>query len=300
MARVLYNTDMNIISQMLVIIAAVCWGLLGIFTRPLMAEGLTPVDIVAARNIITAVCLFMFMSLTDREKLKIRLKDLKIFICMGVFGLALNSSFYFLAMNLISLSAASILLYTSPYMVMLQSAIVFKEKITAQKTSALFIAFTGCVMTVGVISDVNISVLGIAAGLAAAFFYSLYTILGKAALSKHAHFTVTSYSFAVAGLLMAPFCNFGKIFALSIVGGNLMNLLVVSFCLTLLPFVCYLKGLEKLEPSRASIISFAEPLTAAIAGIAVYNEMLSAVKILGGALIFLSLIVLNIRFKRRF
>jgi len=56
-----------------------------------------------------------------------------------------------------------------------------------------------------------------------------------------------------------------------------------------------MKGLEKLEPGKASIIAFVEPLTAAAAGFVVYNEMLTPLKMLGMALILLSLIILNMK-----
>lgn len=289
---------MNITAQLLVICAATCWGLLGIFTRTLMAAGFASSDIVASRNLITALCLFSFLFLTDRNKLKIQPKDIRLFLCMGTFGLVLNSTCYLITMNLISLSAASILLYLSPYMVMLQSALVFKEKITKQKVAALLIAFTGCIMTVGVVDRVGISITGIGTGLAAAFCYSLYTIFGKVALQKYPPLTVLTYSFAVGGIILIPFCDLRKIMVLvSASSVNLTNLLVVAFFLTLFPFLCYIKGLEKLEPSRAAIISFVEPLTAAIAGIVVYQEMLSASKAVGVVLIFLSLIILNFKWK---
>jgi drug/metabolite transporter (DMT)-like permease len=292
----IYGEFMNITAQLLIISAAVFWGLLGVFTRPLMAAGLSPMEMVASRYILSAVFLFLFLLSADREKLKIELKDIRIFLCMGIFGLALNCTCYFIALELIPLSAASILLYTSPYMVMLLSALVFKEKITIQKISSLLIAFTGCVMTVGIIDSIDLSVIGIAAGLGAAFFYSLYTIIGKVALQKYSPFTVMFYSFITASMVLTPFCDFGKIITLMDAGNaNLIDLLIVVFFLTLLPFVCYTKGLKKLEPSRVSILSFAEPLTAAVAGVIVFNETLSAIKIFGIALVFLSLIVLNLK-----
>ena len=43
----------------------------------------------------------------------------------------------------------------------------------------------------------------------------------------------------------------------------------------------YTKGLEKMEPSRAMIIAFVEPLTAAVAGVIAFDETMSLIKISG-------------------
>ena len=283
-------------AQLSIIFAAVCWGLLGVFTRPLIDAGFSVLEVAAIRNIAAGACLILFILVTNREKLKIRIKDIWIFIFMGGFGLVLNSMCYFNTIELTTLSAASILLYTSPYMVMLISALLFKDKITLQKISALLIAFTGCVMTVGVIGSHDISTIGILTGLGAAFCYSLYTIFGKIALKRYDPLTVTAYAFVLAGIILIPFFNVGKMAHLVQASSmGLWNLLGLAFLVTFIPFVAYIKGLEKLEPSRVVILAFVEPLTSSVAGILIYQEMLSFIKILGMALIFLSLVILNLK-----
>ena len=178
---------------------------------------------------------------------------------------------------------------------MMMSALFFKERVTLQKLSALLIAFTGCVMTVGLIDRSIISSTGVLTGLSAAFCYSLYTIICKIALRKYDAFTVTAYGFGIAGLLLAPLCDFEKMtFLMGESAVNLLYILILGVLLTILPSVSYTKGLKELEPSRASILAFVEPLTSSVAGAAVYGEMLSPVKLLGMALIFISLVILNL------
>ena len=213
---------------------------------------------------------------------------------MGGIGVALFNMFYFRTIQMTTLSTASILLYTAPFMVMVISALLFKDRITLQKVCALLIAFTGCVMTIGFIDSEELSIIGILSGLAAAFCFSQYTIFGKIALHKYNPFTVTAYAFGAVAILLAPFCDFGKM--ITLMGESYVcaiNLLTLGLFLTLIPFICYTKGLEKMEPSRAMIIAFVEPLTAAVAGVAAFGETLSPIKISGMALIFLSLIILS-------
>ena len=288
---------MNITSQLLIVLAATCWGLLGIFTRPLTDAGLSVVDMAAVRSMIAATCFILILLIVDKEKLRIKLKDVWIFVCMGLFGFIITSIFYITTMNLISLSVASILLYTSPYFVMLQSALIFKEKITIPKVSALIIAFTGCVLAVG-IDRVEVPITGILTGVIAALSYSMFTIFGKFALKKYSPLTATVYPAIMAAILLIPFFDYQKIiYVASASTENLVNLLVMATLLTALPSMCYVKGLEKLEPSRASIISFVEIIAAAIVGIVIFSEMLSVSRIFGMVLIFVALIILNLRRK---
>ena len=285
---------MNIKAQLLVMIAATCWGMLGMFSRPLTAAGMSVVDLAASRNMAAAVCFVLLLLVLDKEKLKIKIKDIWIFVCMGLFGLAVTSMLYFVTINLTSLSVASILLYIFPYLVMLQSAVIFKEKITIQKVSALLIAFTGCVLTVG-FDRTEVPLLGILTGLSAALFLSVYTIFGKFALKKYDPLTVSVYPVIMAGVLLVPFCDFQNIIYLAHGPNSILpNLIALVIFITVIPTMCFMKGLSKLEPSRVSIISFVEIIAAAIVGIVVFSEMLSITRIFGMTLIFIALIILNL------
>jgi len=284
---------------MLVAFAAICWGVVGIWSRQLTATGLTYPEMVAIRGAATAIFLFIFLFITDRNQMKVKIKDLGVFICMGGLGVAAGMMCYFHTMEKTTLSTASILLYTSPYMVMLMSAIIFKEKITLQKFGALLIAFSGCVMTIGLVEHANLPLSGVITGLTAAFFYSTYTIFGKIAMRKYSPLTTSAYTYGIALLIFLPFCDPVKMVTIACAdSANLVNILCFGVLCTLLPVVCYMTGLKRLEPSRVAIIAFLEPLTAAIAGVMVYNELLSVMKIAGIAMIFAALIILNWRTSR--
>ena len=64
---------------------------------------------------------------------------------------------------------------------------------------------------------------------------------------------------------------------------------------TFFPFVSYTLGLRQMETGKASVLVFAEPMVAAVAGIVVFGEMLRVENVLGILLIFTALVVLNSR-----
>ena len=288
---------MNKTSQLFIIYAAVSWGLVGIWARYLSAAGFSFAEMAAARCVIAAAGLFAFLLLTNRKLVKIKIRDVWVFILKGSVGLALCFIFYFITANTITLSATTILLYVAPFLVMVISALVFRERITPEKICALLIAFIGCILTVGLVDQSALPFKGIMSGLAAALCYALYSIFGKVALRKnYAPITITAYAYAFACVILIPLCDIQEMAAIiSKNGSNIFYLLIFGFFFTLLPYLSYIKGLEKLEAGRASIIAFVEPLTAAAAGFVVYDEILSPFKILGMALILISLIVLNLK-----
>lgn len=133
-----------------ILAAAACWGCIGLFNRPLLNAGIAPENLVVIRNLGGLAVLAFFFLCTDRSVFKMKAKHLPIFIATGIISVVLFTLCYFNAQKLCSLSVSAILLYTAPAMVVLMSALVFKEKITGKKLLALALALLGCALVTGV------------------------------------------------------------------------------------------------------------------------------------------------------
>ena len=133
-----------------ILAAAACWGCIGLFNRPLLNAGIAPENLVVTRNLGGLAVLALFFLCTDRSVFKMKAKHLPIFIATGIISVVLFTLCYFNAQKLCSLSVSAILLYTAPAMVVLMSALVFKEKITGKKLLALALALLGCELVTGV------------------------------------------------------------------------------------------------------------------------------------------------------
>lgn len=279
-----------------VILAGICWGIIGLFSRNLSSGGFSSVQITTTRCVVTAVVLTAFLLLMDRGKLKIQLKDFWIFIGTGIFSIAFFNICYFTTIKLATLSVASILLYTAPGFVIILSAILFKEKITSRKLTSLILAFAGCVLVTGIIGGGGSGVRGLAilTGLGSGIGYGLYSIFGSIALKKYHPFTVTAYTFIVASIGLLPFSKPTELLTLAFNNQLLLvNILFLGLLSTLLPFLLYTKGLEHMEAGKASVMAFVEPMVATMIGIMIFKEQLTVQNTLGILLIFLSVIILN-------
>ena len=117
--------------------AGILWGVIGIFNRGLVAAGLSPMSLVAVRNMGGLILLGLLFLCTDRSVFRIRLKHLPLFFGTGIVSVLLFTLCYFSCQQMCSLAVAAVLLYTAPAFVVVLSAILWKEKVTLRKLAAL-------------------------------------------------------------------------------------------------------------------------------------------------------------------
>lgn len=286
---------MKKIAPFLVLTAGILWGLIGVFVRKLNRMGFGSMDIVTIRAIATVFLLFLFLFCYKKEMLLIRWKDLWCFVGTGILSIVFFNFCYFKAITITSLSVAAVLLYTAPAMVMLMSAILFREKITGIKVIAIVLTFLGCILVTGLTgSGEHLSTYGILVGLGAGFGYALYSIFSRFALQRGYHsLTITFYTFLFAMAGTIPLSNGNEILE------RCRNLPVIGFCLlfgalsTVIPYIVYTLGLNELENSQASIIASIEPVTATLLGVLAYKESLTLTQMLGVVLVLGSIAITN-------
>ena len=85
-----------------------------------------------------------------RELLRIRLRDLWCFLGTGIGSIVFFNYCYFKTISLTSMSVAAVLLYTAPAIVMVLSRILFGERFTVRKVTALVMTFVGCIFVTGI------------------------------------------------------------------------------------------------------------------------------------------------------
>ena len=286
---------MKSLSTLMILLAAVFWGIIGLFVKYLTPYGFTSAELVALRSLITAVSLVAVLLMTQPNKLKIKLKHIGYFIGTGFFSFVFFNLCYFQAMNHASLSVAAILLYTAPFFVMGMSCIFFREKITRGKFLALVLAFLGCVAVSGVLEGGGaISAEGLLWGLGSGLGYALYSIFAKFALRKYETLTVITYTFLVATVgslfLITPSHTVG---VLTSSPESILLLLVYGIITGAAAYYCYTKGLENTPPAKASVIATAEPVVATLTGAFFFGEIPSAFGILGIFLVIFSVLYLQ-------
>ena len=288
---------MKKIAPFFVLSAGTLWGAMGVFVRKLGAYGFSPLQIACLRILFGALLFLLITGVFQRDLLKIRLRDMGLFLGMGLLSLLLFTVCYFTTIDLASLSVAAILLYTSPIWVMLMSAICFREKITRRKLLCAAMAFGGCVLVSGIGSSASLSPIVIVTGLLSAVGYGLYSIFGTFALRKYQPLTVTTYAFlfgAVGALLLCNPIQIVRVISQTRNPGALVLLIAVTALVTaVLPYLLYTVGLNHMRASAAAIMASIEPVVATAAGALAFGETLTLPAFAGIALVLGAIVVLN-------
>lgn len=149
------------LGYVLVLIAALMWGSIGIFVNGISAMGVSSQSMAAFRLLSGAVLMapvlaFMGCQGGDREGkasgplalFKASPKELVPCALLGIIGLAIANTLYYECMGEVGMSTASVLLYTSPVFGVMLGRVLYREDVTPNKLVAIAFNIGGCVLAV--------------------------------------------------------------------------------------------------------------------------------------------------------
>lgn len=281
------------IGYLLVAAGGICWGSVGVLGNPLFESDLPTLEIVSMKTSLAAFAMIMIALSWQPKLLKIRMMDIPFFILSGLLAQFIFGLGYYSAIRYTGATVAVILLYTAPIYVFIYSTIFFKEKPTREKLLGLVATIIGCFLAVGGLDVQNydeLSMIGILYGFVAAITYASYTIMGKIGTKNYSPFTVATYSLLFGAVLLAipypPISNtlyeFDTLKWLSLLG--------VGIVATLLAFICYTFGLERVESSKASIVVTVEVVAATLLAYYFLNESLTFFRVTGVLMVLVGVI----------
>ena len=289
----------ELFGSLLVIIAGVLWGISGVFVRYFTGLGISSWTQTFFKVGFAGIALLCYCLIFDRQALKIKLKDLWTVLGSGLISLVFFTICYYSTIQATTMSVAATLLYLAPSMVMVMSAIFFKEKITKTKIASCIIAFIGCFFVAGLIgSGATLGAKAILTGILSAFGYATYSIFSQAAMNRgYSPITVTTYTFVFAAIGSAFFLHPAEISAGMAQAGTakfVLLLMLMSVVVSLLPYISYTNGLKRTQPSKASIMASVEPITATVTGAVVFHELPDFWGYLGIACVIGAIVLLNV------
>lgn len=286
---------MKRLAPLMVIGAGCLWGCMGILVRGMNAVGLETMQIVALRCLVTFLCMAAGLLVFNRKAFCIRLRDLWCFIGTGICSIVFFNYCYFKTITMTSLSVAAILLYTAPSIVMVLSAVLFKERLEKRKLAALAVTFVGCVCVTGGMDSASMTAAGLLTGLGAGVGYALYSIFGRYAIERgYSSLTITLWTFGVAFAGCIPVTDLGQVLG-RFAGdpGAAVSALFWILMTTVLAYLLYTVGLQQMETGKAAVITSIEPVVATLIGCVCYGEKITVIGFVGIVLVVGAIALLN-------
>ena len=289
---------MKKIYLILPILAGIMFASSGVFVRTLTQNGIDPSTLLFLRFSLAIIPILIAIVATDKDLLKINLKDIPLFFVCAVCIVGLNLC-YNESMNSIPLSLAAVLLSLAPIYVLIFAYILFKERITLKKLVCMFLAIFGCILMTGVFESSlnNIPLFGIVLGIGAGLFWAIYLMASKKSIESGKHtFTILFYSIIFITIALIPFTDFNQIAGFVSINPALVILFLIlhstfSFAL---PYILSTLSLNYMDSGVSSILlSGAEPFAALIFGLMFYQEIPTALMFCGFLLTVMSMIILG-------
>jgi DME family drug/metabolite transporter len=275
---------------LLIVLAAVLWGTVGITTKTIFGLSDTnPLSIGFFRLAFSVpVLLAACWHTLGRRMFRITPRDLGLMLLMGAL-MALYQVCYFAAIARVGVAIAVLVtLCTAPVMVALLSALLLRERLTGAIVLALACALAGTVLLIWVgpaTSGARRDTLaGVLLALGSAFGYTMLTLCSRTLAGRYHPLQPITIGFAAGALLLLPFA-LATGFVISYPAGGWALLLYLGLVPTALAYVLFLTGIRSVTATVASIATLIEPLTSTLLAWLLFGEQLGPLGVFGAALL---------------
>lgn len=276
------------------IITSVTFGLIPLFTLPLMQQGMKFDSILFYRFVLATVALGIMM-VVKKESFRVSWKGVPLFILLAFFYTA-SAMFLFWGYDFMGAGVATTIHFTYPVFVTLLMLALFREKASWVTWLAIALAVCGVSRLSMEGSDLTLDVLGVGIVLLSAIGYASYiVVVNKSRLKGMDSRKLAFYVFIFTTLMFG-----GKLW----IGGGLQpvpdtwawgNLILLAVLPTVISNITLLLAVRHIGGTLTSILGAMEPVTAVCIGAFVFGERFTAQEGVGIVLILIavSMIILT-------
>jgi len=282
-----------------VVAAAACWGLTAVMAKVAFDRGVPPVRMAEARVAVALFFLVLILAWRGREREHLRLPpgSLPVLVGFGLCVAGVNATYY-IAIDRLAVGVAVSLQYTAPVLLL---GIAALAPIQQPELRPRRLAWVAAALTLAGAVLVSRAFEGfhhldgrglLSAGASALFFAGYLLTAGRAGRRGLPPATVLFWGFVVAMVawsVIAPWWSwpYAKLaqpkVALAVLGIGLVG--------TLLPFFLAVGAVRVLSPATAGTAATVEPPAAALFAWIFLGQRLSAVQLVGGALVIAGVVL---------
>ncbi len=280
---------------LLIVLAAVLWGTVGVAIKALYGLADTnPLSIGFFRLAIAVPALFWACWLTLGVRMfRVARRDLALMLLLGAM-MALYQVCYFGAIAQVGVAIAVLItLCIAPVLVALLSLWLFREKLTPKLILALTFALIGTALVVDFQPHGGAqgnAVIGVLLALGSAFGYAVITLCSRTLARRYHPLQSLSIGFGTGAMILLPFAIANGVVNYPVVGWVL--LLYLGLVPTVLAYVLFLSGMRYTTATVASITTLLEPMTSTLLAWLFFKEQLTLLGLLGGILLLGAIVLL--------
>ena len=247
----------------------------------------SPMTLTSLRWIIAVICLLPLVWITEK-KIKPSRKAILPLMLMGISGVAFFNILQFFALEQTSASNVGLISTLNMISIAIFSAVFLKERINVLQMSAMGFSFLGVLL---VLTKGQLSLLlslhfnkGDLYMLAAVGIWGIYSVCSKWAMAHTSAMMATLYSGVFGLAFLLPF-NVPEFVVTDINASFIYSILYTGVISTVLCFVLWNLGVQKLGATTSGLFLNFNPIFTAILALLLLGERMTAVQILGSIIV---------------
>ena len=257
--------------------------------KVVMPEFIGPHGLIALRVPVVTLLFWLFHWLVGKPVVPAT-RDLGRFFVSAVFGVAINQIFFFKGISLTSPIMGSVIMTSTPIIVLIISFFLLGERITWLKSAGIILGASGAVLLI-VSKGVDFSnntFQGNLFVLINALSYSIYLVIVKPLMVKYDAVTVIKWVFLFGCLMVVPF-GINEIKAVNWQQFDSNVWLSITYIVVGSTFLAYLLNMWSLKyvnPSLVGYYIYLQPLFATIIAVLFRGDILTLKHIVFAVMIF--------------
>lgn len=249
----------GVVSYLAVLVATATWGTSGIMVSYISTGSqITALSLAFWRDLSTFLLLFIGLRVIRPDWLRVRRQDLPWLAALGA-SLGTFHVCWILGVMLNGVPVATVQQAAMPAIVAVVAWLIWREPLTWRKNLAILLTFAGTVLVSGLLElgKAETSLQGVLVGLGIPCLYAAWNLFGKRVRQAYNPFTVLTYAFGFAALVLLPFQFFTSLpWPIQAATGLwFAGLVLIS---TIIPFSFYVFALGHLPAGTASILAMTE------------------------------------------
>jgi drug/metabolite transporter (DMT)-like permease len=281
-------------------IVSLIYGLTFTIAKDVMPSYINAYGFIVLR-VFGATILFCLVSFFIKTE-KIETQDFPRIIACAFFGVALNMLTFFKGLSYTSPISASVIMVSTPLIVLILSSILLKERMQKRKVFGIVLGLIGTAFLIlygkSVGNAINAS-LGNFLVFVNAVSYGFYLITVRKLMDKYNAFSFVKWIYLFGFLMVLPFgySEFQEVNWAIIPTEIYWKIGFVVLFSTFFTYLLNLLSMRELKPTTVAVFIYLQPLFATVFAISVGKDELSFVKIASAVLIFFGVYLVAINKK---
>lgn len=274
------------------VFTAIFWGGTFIAGR-IIVNDVDPYSAAFLRFVVASFFLMLLAWKIDGKWPAIHKRQILPLFLLAMTGIFLYNVFFFSGLKIIEAGRAAIIIANNPICISLLAALIFKERLSGPKLIGIVLSVSGALVVIskghpgqilsGSLGKGELYILG------CVLSWSAFSLIGKAVLKGLSPVASITYASLLGSILLAlPACRQGVLknmwtYHLS----DWLGIFYLGFFGTVLGFVWYYEGIQKLGPMKASIFINFVPISAILLAFIILKEPLT-ISLLAGTLLVIA------------